>query len=60
MTEKIIKSAIQALIFGGVITAVQFLGGSADIQTVAVYFVKITAIYFGISVVFDLLFKRNR
>lgn len=60
MTEKIIKSAVQALLFGIALTAIQFLGKGADIQLALVYFVKITAIYFVISVVFDLLFKRNR
>ena len=60
MTEKIIKSAIQAVIFGAEITVIQCIGGSADFQAALAYFVKITAIYFGISVVFDFLFKRNR
>ena len=60
MTEKIIKSAVQALAFGGVLTLIRFVGDGADIQLALMYFVKITAIYFVISVVFDLLFRRNR
>lgn len=60
MTEKIIKSAVQALAFGVVLTLIRFVGEGADIQLALMYFVKITAIYFVISVVFDLLFRRNR
>lgn len=60
MTEKVIKSAVQALIFGIALTAIQFVGRGADIQLALMYFVKITGIYFVISVVFDLLFKRNK
>ena len=60
MTEKIIKSAVQAIVFGLALTAIQFVGEGAGIQLALMYFVKITAIYFVISVVFDLLFRRNR
>ena len=64
MVEKIIKSAVQAIIFGLAIAAVQYFAGSfgrpADLQLAVMYFAKITGIYFVISVVFDLLFKKNR
>ena len=64
MVEKVIKSAIQAVIFGLAIAAVQYFSGAfgkpADFQLMGMYFVKITGIYFVISVVCDLLFKRNR
>ena len=64
MQNIIIKDAIQALLFGLVLTVIYYFGGRfgtpADLSLAGKAFVTFAGIFFALNVVVDLLFKNRR
>jgi len=64
MQSIIIRDAIQAILFGIVLVIFYSISGRfgspMDMNLVAKTFVTFTGIYFVLSLVLDLIFKRNR
>lgn len=64
MFNLIVKNTLQALLFGGGLTALYYFNGRfgtpADMALLAKTFVIYVAIFFGISTVVDLVFKKHK
>lgn len=64
MSSLIIKNGLQAICFGVVLTVLYYFNGRfgtpADMALLAKTFVIYVAIFFGISTVVDLVFKKHK